>query len=110
MLWFSDEQVDLLRHHAESEAASHTLQRGLERLLGCVCQEQWTTMVATERNEVGLSGFVKSLQTPRREVKLRPNNFPTQAKTRLEWATRRQLEIRLSELMFSHICASRVRA
>ncbi len=44
-------------------------------------------MVTTEHDEVGLCGFVKSLQTPRHEVTL-TLNFPTQAKTRLKWATR----------------------
>ena len=45
-------------------------------------------MIATERNEMALSGFLKLFQTPRHKGRLRPENHPTQAKIRLERATR----------------------
>jgi hypothetical protein len=82
-LWFSGQQVDVLRHHhipidAETEAASDALQRSLERLPACVRHEQWTAMIATERNQVG--GFLKSLQSPRREVGLSPATSPRKPK------------------------------
>src|SRR5271156_4879627 len=47
--------------------------------------EVWRWL-ATERDEMRLSGWMKSLETPRRSDSLRPK--PTQAKRRLEWATR----------------------
>jgi hypothetical protein len=67
--------VDVLRHHhipvdAQTEAASDALQRGLEGSIGDVRSEQWTTLVAAERNKVGLSRFVKTFQTPRHEASL----------------------------------------
>jgi hypothetical protein len=85
MLWFSGQQVDVLRHHhipldAEIEAASDALQRSLERLPACVRHEQRTTMIATERNEVALFRFLKSFQTPRHEVSLRPATSPLKPK------------------------------
>ncbi len=43
---------------------------------------------------MGLSGFVKSFQGPKARGQLHANNFPTQAETRLEWATRRNLSQR----------------
>ena len=67
--------LSVLRHHhipidVETEAASNALQRSIEPLPACVRREQWTAMIATERNQVG--GFLKSFQTPRHEVSLRP--------------------------------------
>jgi hypothetical protein len=104
MLWFCDEQVDVLRHYhipidAEIEASSDALERRFEGLPACVRREEWTPTVARERNEVALSGFLKSFQTRRHGVSLRPqsyssqertqvgSHYPTQAKVRLEWGT-----------------------
>ena len=35
---------------------------------------------------MAVSGLLKSLQSPRRKLSLRSTNYPTQAKTGLEWA------------------------
>src|ERR1035437_3548758 len=74
--------------YVESEAAADTLQRGLENSFGNSRREQGATMIATESHGVTLPGFMKALQSPRHDVKLRSEKGPTQAKTRLEWATR----------------------
>jgi len=46
-------------------------------------------MVTAEGHEVRLPGRVKSFQSPRHKGQLTPENIPTQAKERLEWATGR---------------------
>ena len=76
----SDQQVNVLRHHhisidAETEAEPDALQHSLERLPVCVRRQQWTAMIATERNEVALSGLLKSFQTPRHRVQLTLGSF-----------------------------------
>ncbi len=83
MLWFSDGQVDVLR-----SCASHAPARS--RTSPWLCLSGTVDDDDNNRNATKwvCPGFVKSLQTPRDEVKLTPDNFPTQAKTRLEWATR----------------------
>ena len=58
----------MLRHHhitvnTEIEGGSDTLERCLERLPAIVRREEWTARVTRERDEVVLSGFVKSFQT-----------------------------------------------
>jgi hypothetical protein len=71
---------------AEIETASDALQRTLERPLACVGRERGTTMIATKRNEMALSGFLKPFQTQGTRAAYAQKR-PTQAKTRLEWAT-----------------------
>ncbi len=44
--------------------------------------------MATERNEMVLSGFLKSFQTPRHKGKLRSETTPLKPKSGLNWATR----------------------
>jgi hypothetical protein len=83
----------MLRHNNISvdtrpEAASDPLQPELEHSLAACCREQRTTPVTAECYEVGLAGLLKSLQSPRHGPSLRTANCPTQAKRRLEWATR----------------------
>ena len=70
------QQVDVLRHYhipvdAQIEAFSDALQRSLERLPTCVRREEWTAMIARERYEMALTGFLKSFQTGRHQVSLR---------------------------------------
>jgi hypothetical protein len=82
----------MLRHHhipidTEIELDSDTLQRAFECLPAGARREQWTAMVARERNEVTLSGLVKSYQTRRHGISLRlesgssktGSRYPTQA-------------------------------
>ena len=88
----AEQQVNVLRHDhvtvdVKLETAAHTLQPGLENLPGDGCGKRGTTMVAAERHEVSLAGRVKSFQPPRHKASLPPENWPTQAKRRLEWAT-----------------------
>jgi hypothetical protein len=52
----------------------------VKRPLACVRHERGTTMIATERNEIALSGFLKSLQTPRHKGSLRPATNPLKPK------------------------------
>jgi len=90
-LWFTSHQVDVLRHHditidEKAETASDALQRSFKRLLACVRREQRAAMIATERNEMALSGFLKSLQTPRHEVSLRFLTTPLKPKEGLNGA------------------------
>ncbi len=40
-------------------------------------------MIATERNEMALSGFLKSFQTPRHKGRLRPETTPLKPKSGL---------------------------
>jgi|SRR5450631_3624111 len=94
-LGFADQQVNMLRHdyipvHAKSETAPHTLEGEFEDSLGGVGHEQRSPMITGECDEVAAPGFLKSLQSPRHEARLRPGKVPTQAKTRLEWGTVRE--------------------
>jgi hypothetical protein len=89
----AEQQVNMLGHDdiavdVKSETTSHTLQPGLEYMLGNRRRERWTAMVTTEGYEVSLPRRVKSFQSPRHNFSLRPQKCPTQAKERLEWATR----------------------
>jgi hypothetical protein len=60
-----------------------TLQRGLENLPGHGCRERGTTMVVAKGHEVGLSGRVKSFQSPRRKASLRFKTAPLKPKNGL---------------------------
>ena len=110
--WLANEQMDVFWHYnvaidaqliAESDAFESCFKDKFCRIGG----ERQGTMVAAECHEVGLSGLVKSLQSPRHEavyVSKQPHssakiwhhsvewrqeiNYPTQAKRGLEWATR----------------------
>jgi hypothetical protein len=66
---------DHIRIDAEMEADPDALQRGLERLPAYVRRQQGTAMIATERDEVALSGLVKSFQTPRHGAQLTLGSF-----------------------------------
>lgn len=62
---FAEEQVNVLRHDdvsvdAQIEAAPDTLECELENLLRRILGKGWTTVVATERHKVALSGFLIS--------------------------------------------------
>jgi len=70
LLRFAEQQVNVFGHDhitvdAKVETDAHTLQRGLENLPGDGCRERGTTMVTAEGHEVGLSGRVKSFESPR---------------------------------------------
>ncbi len=83
---------DHLPIDAETEADSDALQSGLKSLPVFVRREHWTAMMATERLEGALSGFLNRFK-PKARGKFTPDYLPTQAKTRLERATR-QIVIR----------------
>jgi hypothetical protein len=73
---------------AKLETAAHTLQRGLENVPGDGCGQRSTAIVAAERHEVSPPGRVESFSVPKAQGQRTPENTPTQAKGRLEWATR----------------------
>ncbi len=84
-LRFADQQVHVLRHHyisvdAKGETAPYALQRGLENSPRRGRSEQGLTAVTGERYKVGLSGFVKSFQSPRHEASLAARTAPLKPK------------------------------
>ena len=65
LLGFAEQQMNMLRHDdisvdTEAETPSDVLQSDLKDLLRGVRCKEWTAVVATERHEVTLSGFVIS--------------------------------------------------
>jgi hypothetical protein len=75
MFGLSEQQMNVIRHYyvpinAEIKTNSDTLQRSFERLPACVRRKQRTAMIAAERDEMALSGFLKAFQTSRHGVQL----------------------------------------
>jgi hypothetical protein len=54
-----------------------TIQRSLERALAYVAYEQWTTAVARERNEMGLSGLPEIVSDRKGRGQLTCYKLPT---------------------------------
>lgn len=76
LLGFAHEQMNVIRHHdvtvnAESKTSADTFECQLEDSSARIASEERPTMIAAEGNEVTLSAFVKTLQSPRHESNLR---------------------------------------
>jgi hypothetical protein len=86
--------MNMLRHddiaiHTKPEAKPDALERFLEGLFACVCQEQSVAPITAESNEVSLFRFVKALQAPGHVSEFKFSELPhSSPKQGLEWATR----------------------
>src|ERR1700744_4796201 len=74
----------------ELMALPHPLQRGLKGLPGGMGNEQLPATITAEGDEMRLSGLMEAFESPGHAKSLTGSHCPTQAKKRLEWATRHQ--------------------
>lgn len=74
-LWFTHQNVDVLWHHDISvnpdiELETHVFQTVEKEFVGCRMIESWLSAITAERDEVDLSGMVKTSKSVRHTKRL----------------------------------------